>query len=933
MEILHPIRSMAKTDGELATLIHSFFMLSIENGISEVNCRHPLFRKNVETVEEGLKGLSQDILASGSEYKFTCHVLTNHDGRLYVFSRCSNNKIVSFVSMLPIMSFCKEILDVLDFEPLESILPTIYTFCEIPILPLPNFSYCFKLFKSSLRIKFSILELVEDTNIDMLALASLTPEIIVKAWEALIMERRILVLSSREEFLLPVCEFLRRILTPLSFIGTYIPILPSSGVEAVEAPGTFIVGAKTDLIKSSTLMLNGIVIIDLDSKRIIHTPTTNDEPYYAAPPSTISKLFQTVSELMSDRIAKFISSPNCQNFSNTIFSDIATDIIREFNKTNLSILSAQYCGIKAFFRTNTKPEVDNLHFVLNPKCPKTPVSKMGFSEWHTFFVGCVQLWKDIDVLEDAIHHTIPCWVELDNYTLAVYELADDLPLILLPIEEISSVSACSMEPEGHVFEISLKNDLLYRFTCSDREARLKWTSTIELKMTTTAKGYPSYCTVNSQQIRTSGLELPYGEDDPLNPNSVNVFGSNLPLGFLSPPVELSDNIINHYHEFRYLFRKTQLVISLYDQTECKCFESLFTNRAESLFSFVYDHHSYEIRMKKYVTNIGRPSDMLHQIKHDIEAKVSDIDEDDQSFQIFRTMSGKSIRHAAVEEPSISLQNETKPKGGLFHRLFYGSPHRLKQSSKDSMIDDLRKSFDLQADIEREHQEKQLQSLLERILLTTVAYNRCLSELNGMIVEDRINSLKHFVFEPLVKTREIIYSVPQIASTLQNASDMLIKKAEASSSFKKRISSRYFKADLISDHDAESASASPTINSDPTVNRSDFNTFFDKLSIIMMNNSTILQRKQSIRILDTNPLSPSALASPSKDSTILLEEDFESKDLNPDRFSDAESENEDEEDTVYIDNSNSGNDDSNIFLNVHKEIKNKIYSYLNNEIGR
>ena len=85
---------------------------------------------------------------------------------------------------------------------------------------------------------------------------------------------------------------------------------------------------------------------------------------------------------------------------------------------------------------------------------------------------------------------------MDGVTLSVYEHADELPMIYLFVKHIESVSPSPAEPEGHVFEIQVKNQVdnftssrifehlhiqvTYRFAAIDPDARREWIEVIEM---------------------------------------------------------------------------------------------------------------------------------------------------------------------------------------------------------------------------------------------------------------------------------------------------------------------------------------------------------------------------------------------------------------------------------------------------------------------
>jgi hypothetical protein len=90
-----------------------------------------------------------------------------------------------------------------------------------------------------------------------------------------------------------------------------------------------------------------------------------------------------------------------------------------------------------------------------------------------------------------------------------------------------------------------------------------------------------------------------------------------------------------------------------------------------------------------------------------------------------------------------------------------------------------KSQDI-AEIEKEILEKQVQAGMQRLLLLTMAYNRCLSEINNLLVEDRCglakviyeyNSMTASSCEPLV----LKFSVAKLIESTQHLSAEILQK--------------------------------------------------------------------------------------------------------------------------------------------------------------
>lgn len=769
LDILHPIRILAQPDADITTVIHSFFVLAYDptKMCIDVLARHPLNRKNIDQAEDGLKQFLIDPqVLSNSEELCVSHVMTNHDGRLFLFARCYNQKMIAFVSALPILSFFRSLLKQLEVSPIESILPTIYTFSEFPVLPLPFVNYRFQFGESDSVISFGGLQYVEETDLDVIAMTVLTPIMMVKAWEAIILDRSILVVSKDTSLLLPCCEFLRKLISPMSFSGTFIPIMPS--IELLEATGTFLMGADLNMLASSDAPLSGIVILDLDRRMIIHTPIITgqglpEEPYLAAPPCLLQNMLKRITAKQQEPLAKwfqrsFNEASSIEDLrSNSSCSKRCTEVLKFFSFINTSLLSAQCCTISGFYRT-IKPESSFIHHVLGIQAaPNDDLSKLGYSEDCGFIVGYMQFWKDTEA-EEAIHRTIFCWSELDNSTLAVYEFADDLPLLLIPIEEIGAVASCSMEPEGHVFEITLKSQQVFRFTSNDQPSRQCWLNAIEQKLANTNKNAQSPALANLQQIRTQdfaefyNLANPAANNTTANGNNVESFSLRT-LGFQTFAREIDTTISLHYQEFRNLVRRTQNCLFLNTETQSAKYETLFTKRRESLVNFLSPKHSFEVKMRRYISNIHRIGDMLMQIKKDVDNNRVDDEPSTAEEPLSPTVQAKLQRTMTEpgQDPNPAAV-EADSKKGIFTRLFSSSKKKTRDSLNanpspsigGSSVDESNRASTL--DLEKEAHEKVMILTMHKLLHVVLAYNRSLSEINNHVVDNRYKILQKLITE-------------------------------------------------------------------------------------------------------------------------------------------------------------------------------------------
>jgi hypothetical protein len=78
----------------------------------------------------------------------------------------------------------------------------------------------------------------------------LEPRHVIKIFNAMLSEIPILVVSDYIELLCPVCEAFMAFLYPLKWPFLYIPVLPVSLIDIIQAPQPFLIGCKSDMITS-----------------------------------------------------------------------------------------------------------------------------------------------------------------------------------------------------------------------------------------------------------------------------------------------------------------------------------------------------------------------------------------------------------------------------------------------------------------------------------------------------------------------------------------------------------------------------------------------------------------------------------------------------------------------------------------------------------
>lgn len=100
----------------------------------------------------------------------------------------------------------------------------------------------------------------------------------------LLQEIRIAVVSKHYSLLVPVCESLLSFLFPFHWQGMYLPVMPYSMLDILDAPVPYLVGLHSRYLKDvpSNKRPNGVVFVDLDND-IVHlgNDDDNDSTHYS----------------------------------------------------------------------------------------------------------------------------------------------------------------------------------------------------------------------------------------------------------------------------------------------------------------------------------------------------------------------------------------------------------------------------------------------------------------------------------------------------------------------------------------------------------------------------------------------------------------------------------------------------------------------------
>lgn len=92
---------------------------------------------------------------------------------------------------------------------------------------------------------------------------------VLQLFTCAVLEFKIVLCSKHVALLTPVAESILSLLLPFAWQGAYIPVLPSSLLDVIDAPVPFLVGVHSDCMSAASSQSSGVVFIDLDHNRVM----------------------------------------------------------------------------------------------------------------------------------------------------------------------------------------------------------------------------------------------------------------------------------------------------------------------------------------------------------------------------------------------------------------------------------------------------------------------------------------------------------------------------------------------------------------------------------------------------------------------------------------------------------------------------------------
>jgi hypothetical protein len=686
---IHPLRLLARTDADVSEVYHSFFFAEYIGGQMTLVHKVPTFRK--KKVDEDLEIGVQFFITEFASKPFITDtfgqfVVTSSVGTKYnVFWRSLESRMFIAVTSFYLLTFTRELFSLLPSIPAADLYVTLLSLCETPMLPISGVQYNInfqRVLKGSSAselvdsafikpIKFSNVEQVCDWSINAVALSVFNAKMLVSAWEAILLERKVLVASTNAALIAPCCEFLRRLVLPLMVINTYVPYLTPLIINTLDSPLPYLVGADTNDVLNSFIDLSETVVVDLDAQEVLQPSTAFSEA--SAPPLMVSKLVKDLNAILLGRWSTWMTSSDSLNLQGqrtaplapATITDIADQVIQLFVDCNLSILSARALddGIPTFFRktcdyvvemddTAVSREISResrfrstsdaftAQFGVSPcitcrKFPRILQDDVGFTVRQDAAHGIMQLIRKRHS-DDVYLHFLPCWVEMDDVTFCVYEQADETPFICCSVKDVYAVSPSSAEPEGLVFEIALNANKTLMFAADNAKARRSWMGFIEQKMRRN---------MTSTSLLSSPTDVPLGSPStrrPTNPSVDVSFGiqgaqsaiftrteeqqNSLKLGLfglrLNKLTELEEGEAKS--KYRFAVRKTQMYSYLHSLIEPGEYEDIF--RKQKIAADELAANSLQLSIENYLWEGTSVQALLTKISSEVQTEKPEDDD-------------------------------------------------------------------------------------------------------------------------------------------------------------------------------------------------------------------------------------------------------------------------------------------------------------------
>ena len=201
---------------------------------------------------------------------------------------------------LPIYRALKSTLLAIDLSfkrskglPLERILRNVLR--EVPIPPMGRLTVAYSVNDVNINIRRAPPNTLPELQSDFRILFNLlSVENIVRVFLALLVEDKVVIHAASYSVLAEVMDTFLQLLFPLQWHHIYIPVLPPSLHEFLEAPTPYFVGAHTATLMMEEDSIEDVVIVDLNSDEVFSAV-----PFPTPPHKSKKKLIAALKEIVT----------------------------------------------------------------------------------------------------------------------------------------------------------------------------------------------------------------------------------------------------------------------------------------------------------------------------------------------------------------------------------------------------------------------------------------------------------------------------------------------------------------------------------------------------------------------------------------------------------------------------------------------------------
>jgi hypothetical protein len=278
---------------------------------------------------------------------------------------------------------------------------------------------------------------------------------LIKLWQSLLLERQIILISSRKTLLFAISESLQALIYPIQWLHTSVSCLPKALLELIEAPTPYVICVSSEIITAPEIetLVKDAIIYNIDTGALIDQQL----------PEFCSKSYNRLrNRLMNIKAYRFANSERASVFDPLTDASQAEDV--EFMekilklkslRTEAEVINYQITLIRqAFFM--------ELYEVLRvtPMCISESI-QIEMARFNRLFKHCNEpgckgdkFWKEF--LGTAIYNQI-----LDKFITENPE-ADALMMLEFYMKELERYGQAQKHPSNFVLNKELTGQILYQ---------------------------------------------------------------------------------------------------------------------------------------------------------------------------------------------------------------------------------------------------------------------------------------------------------------------------------------------------------------------------------------------------------------------------------------------------------------------------------------